>query len=162
MKRFLLVLIIAFACPLPAKATIVADLSCKGSLSLRDGARITYQVSGLMELSDGGRILGQPNLAMTILRRERNGIERILRQSEPLSNFENNAPDADYSRLPFTGAFKAKPNDGSGIYFLPSADYQILIRMIPTQSGPRQAQVIHYLDRRRFVRSAAFPCTLQP
>jgi hypothetical protein len=163
MKKFLLALIVILVLPSDAKATTTAGISCNARLSLQNGTRITYQISGSMEFTDGGQIFptNEPNLFITILRRERNGTERVLRSQEQLGNWELDAPDADYSLLPFSGSFRTRPNDGSGIYHVRSADHGIYIRMIPSNSSPRQIQVLHYLSRGKFVRSAASPCSLE-
>ncbi|MEP0873305.1 hypothetical protein NDA01_26445 [Trichocoleus desertorum AS-A10] len=146
--------------PVKTQATTTSGIFCNAGLSLRDGARITYQISGVVEYSDDGRLIGEPNLLMTIRRREGNGREKLLRSQEQLSSFENDAPDADYSSLPFSGRFRAAPNNGNGIYHLGSADYGIYMRLLPRESGP-EIQIVHYLSRSRFVRSAAFPCSFE-
>ncbi len=163
MKKFLFLLLVILALPSEAQATTTAGISCNARLSLRDGTRITYQISGSMEFTDGGQIFptNEPNLFITILRRERNGTERVLRSQEQLGNWELAAPDADYSLLPFSGSFRGRPNDGSGMYYVPSADYGIYIRMMPSNSAPRQFQVLQYLSRGKFARSAASPCSLK-
>lgn len=162
-RKFLFALIVTFVLPLEAQATTTARVSCVAGLSLKDGARLTYVISGSMELTDGGQIFptSEPNLFITILRRERNGKERLLRSQEQLGSYEHAAPDADYSLLPFSGGFRAPSNDGSGLYYVRSADYGLYIHMIPSNSAPRQIQVLHYLSRSRFVRTAASPCSLQ-
>lgn len=162
MKKILLSLaLLSYLVPVKAQATITNEISCTAALSLRDGARITYQISGMVEFNDVGQLINQPNLFITILRRERNGIERLVRNQEQLGYFENDAPDADYSLLPFSGNFRAAPNNGSGIYHLSSANNGLYVRLIPRDSAAQQIQVVHYLSRSRFVRSAAFPCSLR-
>lgn len=164
MKKLLFALIL-LSCWMPTKAqaTVTAGISCEARSSLRDGARLTYTISGSIEFADDGRILSllsrnDPNLLIAILRRERNGKERLLRSQERLGNFPSDAPDADYSLIPFSGDFKSSSD--SGVYHVRSADRGIYIRMIPANSVSVQIQIVHYLTKSRYVKSGTYPCSL--
>jgi hypothetical protein len=84
-----------------------------------------------------------------------------VRSNERLGYFETDAPDANYSQIPFSGSFKAQPNDGSGIYHVRSAKHGVYLRLLPTNKTPTQMQVVHFTDRFKYARSQAAPCALQ-
>jgi hypothetical protein len=156
---------IALACwvPFKAQATTVSKVSCNADLMLPNQARIFYDISGTMKFSESGQLVANdpPNLSITILRREPDGAERFLRTQELLGVFGADAPTADYAQIPFSDGFKAQSKDGSGIYHVRSADHGIYLRLLPSRSAPQQVQVVHFLSRYRFVRSAAFRCSFQ-
>lgn len=125
-KLFLALILLSCLMPTTAQATVTSGISCEARSSLREGTRLIYTISGSIEFSDDGRIFSllsreDPNLFITILRRERSGREKLIRSQESLSNFPSDAPDANYSLLPFRGNFKSSSE--SGLYHVRSADH---------------------------------------
>lgn len=159
MKKFLFALITILALPLEARATVTADLLCEAQISLRDGTRLTYTIAGGLELADSGQIvsssLQDPNLFITIVRRERNGRERLLRSEERLGNWFYDAPDSTLA-IPFS---RSLPSSTTEVFHVRSADHGIYIGM--RTSTPIQIQVVHYLTRNRTVTSNISNCSLQ-
>lgn len=159
MKKFLFALIAILALPLEAHATLTADVSCEARISLRDGTRLTYTIAGGLEFADNGQIISSlqddPNLFITIVRRERNGRERLLRSNERLGNWSYDAPDSTRA-IPFSPRFQSSKNE---VFHVRSADQGIYIGM--RSSTAIQIQVVHYLSRNKTVRSSISNCSLR-
>lgn len=139
----------------PAKTT------CQASISIGSGVSLTYRLMGGIDdrnLSNTpqnpvGRII-----KMTVHRRDRNGrITTLLNQAD-VKAYEQIAPDADYSKLPFTGVFRGKPNDGFRMYGVRASTNGLYASLRPTNGRPQQMQIVHYLSSGKFVRSIAGTC----
>lgn len=133
----------------PAKAERVTGMKCQSSLSFKDGARLTYNISGTIHLTDNNELIGNSsdnNLLITISRRERNGKERYVRYQEKLNSWFSDAPDADYRPLlnRFDSSFKSRIGE---IYYVVSADYGIYIGI--SSKSPVKMQVVHFLNKSR-------------
>ncbi len=143
----------------PAKARIQA-ITCDASIATSNGT-LLYKITGSIELNAAGQQLpptqDRSNLQMTVQRRDRQGNIKTLLTRAPLRYFERIGPDADYSQLPFSAAFRGKPNDGRGLYSTPST-HTIYTSLRPATTIPQQIQIIHYLSSGKFVRSMPGRC----
>ena len=95
---------------------------------------------------------------MTVRRRDRNGRIQTFLNKSPLRDYEEIGPDADYSKVPFTGIFRGKPNDGKRIYKALAASHGLYVSLRPTNSQAKQMQIVHYLSHDKFIRSSAGTC----
>src|SRR4028119_2136825 len=133
----------------PAKADRVTSMTCQTTLSLKDGARLTYNISGQVRLTDNDELIGNNadnNLLISISRRERNGQERYLRYQEKLNSWFSDAPDADYR--PLLNRFSSSVKSSIGeLYHVSSADHGIYIGV--TRKYPIKIQVVHFLNKAR-------------
>jgi hypothetical protein len=133
----------------PAKADRVTSMACQTGLSLKDGARLTYNISGQIRLTNDDELIGNStdnNLVITISRRERNGQERYLRYQEKLNSWFSDAPDADYR--PLLNRFSSSVKSSLGeLYYVVSADNGIYIGV--TRKYPLKIQVVHFLNKAR-------------
>lgn len=154
--------------PMPSVAqTTSRNLSCDATVALGNGASFVYTVVGSIELDSAGRPVPPTNrsseLVMTVQRRDRNGKPQTLLHRAPLEHWEQLAPDADYSRLPFSDNFRGKPNDGRGLYSSLGSAHGLYTSLRPVDGLPQQLQVVHYLSAGgisagQFVRSGEGRC----
>jgi hypothetical protein len=147
----------------PALA-LPAATTCQASISLAQGASLTYRLTGMI----ADRV--QPNtpqnpigrtVTMTVQRRDRDGRITTLLDRAIVQDYEQIAPDADYSKLPFTGEFRGKPNDGFRLYSVNAAKHGLYASLRPTNGQPQKMQIVHYLSHGKFVRSAPSQCQTQ-
>ncbi|HEY9658580.1 MAG TPA: GUN4 domain-containing protein, partial [Allocoleopsis sp.] len=89
---------------------------------------------------------------------DQNGRVQTLLNASALSDYEQLAPDADYSQLPFEEAFRGQPNNGDRLYGTPASAHGLYISLRPTSGQPRQMQTIHYLHPGEYVRSTVGTC----
>lgn len=151
---------IAFSPTIAQAAT--RNLSCEAAIGLNNGVTLNYKITGSVELNRAGQIV-LPNrqaskLSMTVQRRDRRGNVQTLLNKTPLNYFEQVAPDADYSLLPFSAAFRGKPNNGRGIYSIQGSSHGLYASLRPNDSLPQQFQIIHYLSPNQWVRSSISRC----
>ncbi|NJR68031.1 MAG: hypothetical protein HC771_04645 [Synechococcales cyanobacterium CRU_2_2] len=154
--------------PMPSVAqTMSRNLSCNATIALGNGTSFVYAVVGSIELEGAGRPVPPTSrssgLVMTVQQRDRNGRLQTLLHRAPLENWEQIAPDADYSRLPFSGNFRGKPNDGRGLYSSLGSAHGLYASLRPVDELPQQLQVVHYLSpggigAGQFVRPGASRC----
>lgn len=146
----------------PAAQAATRTLSCDATIPLRNGASFTYKVTGSIELDSAGQLVPPvaeiSGLLMTVQRRDRTGRTQTLLNRSPLANLEQIAPDADYSRLPFSGRFRGQPNNGQGLYSVTSSAHGLYASLRPSNGFPQQLQVVHYPSAGQFVRSVAGTC----
>lgn len=128
--------------------------TCQVNIALDQGASLTYQLKGNIQNPS----VNQPQLFtglssnLTVQRRDRNGRIKTLLNGSVVKNYEEIAPDADYSKLPFTGIFRGKPNDGKRLYGISAASHGLYVSLRPTNTQPQQMQIVHYLSPSRFIR----------
>lgn len=133
----------------PAKADRITSMECQASLSVKDGARLTYNISGQIRVTDNNELIANSsdnNLFITISSRERNGQKRYLRYQEKLYSWFSDAPDADYR--PLLNRFNSSLKSAIGeLYHVRSAEHAIYIGL--TRQSPFKIQVVHFLSKAR-------------
>jgi hypothetical protein len=142
-----------------ARNTLV---ECKTSLRLKDGAILTYNISGQISVDSNNQFIKdsrEGNLNITILRREPKGGERYLRYQEKLYSWFDTAPDADYRPLlkRFSSSFRSNIKE---LYFVSSADNGIYIGL--TSTDTTNIQIVHFLNKSetRSARSSISRCSI--
>lgn len=146
--------------PIPARAEPYR-VSCQATISLAQGASLTYEVTGIMGETTATENLINPignSLNVSILRRDHNGTISNLLSNSSLRDYEAIAPDADYSRIPFTEAFRAQPNDGRRLYTAPASVHGLYASLRPLSGQPQKIQIVHYLSAGQPARSVAGSC----
>ena len=146
--------------PIPARAEPYR-VSCQATISLAQGASLTYEVTGIMGETTATENPINPignSLNVSILRRDHNGTITNLLSNSSLRDYEAIAPDADYSRIPFTEAFRARPNDGHRLYAAPASLYGLYASLRPLSGQPQKIQIAHYLSAGQLARSAPGSC----
>ena len=140
------------------------NLSCEASIPTSNGVMLIYQMSGPINLDNAGNQVRSTSadlaLKLTVKKRNSSGQVQTLLVNTGLKNFEIIAPDADYSRLPFTGSFRGLPNDGAGLYSAIASRYGLYASLRPPNNKPAQLQIVHYLSPNQPVRSAPGICRL--
>ena len=164
LKQLGLALTLSFASALlpgTAKAN-PHQVTCQATTPLsRDGSLI-YRLTGAVPAVTSDLSPQNPvgaNLSLTIQRRDRNGTTTLLSNSA-LRDYEAIAPDADYSQIPFTEAFRAQPNNGRRLYAAPASVHGLYASLRPLSGQPQQIQIVHYLSSGQPVRSAPGSCTV--
>lgn len=143
--------VLASSIALPTMALVIPqNLTCNAAIASNNGSSLTYKITGR----------SRGNFTITVQRRDRNNRISTLLDRAPLNAFEEIAPDADYSQLPFTGQFRGKANDGRGIYSMARSQHGLYASLRPLSDSPQQVQIVHYLGAGQFVRSGAGTCTL--
>lgn len=154
----------ALAGILPASAQAEPyRVTCQAVIPLAQGASLTYQVMGNVTETTTTETPINPvgtSLNVSIQRRDHNGSTTTLLSNSSLSDYEQIAPDADYSQLPFTESFRAQPNDGRRLYTAPASVHGLYASLRPMGDQPQQMQVVHYLSTGQFVRSAPGSCNV--
>lgn len=146
--------------PMPARAESYS-VSCQATISLAQGASLTYKVTGIIGETTATETPINPignSLNVSILRRDRKGTITTLLSNASLRDYEAIAPDADYSRIPFTEAFRAQPNDGRRLYTARASVHGLYASLRPLSGQPQNIQVVHYLSAGQPARSVAGSC----
>ncbi len=158
-----LALALGTSIPMPAAVarSVPIATTCQATIALGQGTSLTYRLTGVI----ADRI--QPNtpqnpvgriVTMTVQRRDRNGRITTLLDQATVQDYEQIAPDADYSKLPFTGEFRGKPNNGFRLYSVNAAKQGLYASLRPTDGQPQKMQIVHYLSNGKFVRSTPGQC----
>lgn len=158
--------IAAYASLLPNTAQAAPrSTTCQVTIALDQGGSLTYQLQGNILNPNPNqpqiftpKTLLRQSIRMTVRRRDRNGRIQTFLNKSPLRDYEEIGPDADYSKVPFTGIFRGKPNDGKRIYKALAASHGLYVSLRPTNSQAKQMQIVHYLSHDKFIRSSAGTC----
>jgi hypothetical protein len=81
----------------------------------------------------------------------------VLRNGN-LTNYEQDAPDADYSRPPFDREFRGAPNNGKWIYWYQGSVHGLYVSALPKTGTVQRVQVVHYLSRDGSIKSSVATC----
>ncbi|MCU0566090.1 MAG: hypothetical protein MUF49_05790 [Oculatellaceae cyanobacterium Prado106] len=81
-------------------------------------------------------------------------------QNGGLTSFEQDAPDADYSRPPFDRGFRGQPNNGQGIVHYRGSVHGLYVSALPRTEAVQQVQVVHYLSRDGWIKSKPVNCSI--
>ncbi|HEY9641901.1 MAG TPA: GUN4 domain-containing protein [Coleofasciculaceae cyanobacterium] len=136
-------------------------VTCQTMVSLPQGASLTYRLAGSLPETPAAEIPQNPvgtALALTVQWQDQQGRVQTLLNASALSDYEQLAPDADYSQLPFEEAFRGQPNNGDRLYGTPASAHGLYVSLHPTSGQPRQMQTIHYLRPGDYVRSTVGTC----
>jgi hypothetical protein len=85
----------------------------------------------------------------------------ILRNAT-LTNYEEDAPDADYSFPPFDPEFRGEPNNGKWISRYRGSVHGLFVSALPKDSVVQRIQVVHYLSRNSPIKSSPANCETPP
>jgi hypothetical protein len=167
MKTLVLGIVLASALTPIAPAlsqTTTRKLTCETTIAVTNGGTLTYKITGSIAVNRAGQPVipnrRNSNLLMTVQRRNRNGKIQTLLNNVVLQHYEQVAPDADYSQLPFSAGLRGKPNNGQGLYSIPGTLHGLYASFRSLESLPPQFQfqVVHYLSANQWVRSSIDRC----
>ena len=148
--------------PMTAQATPYS-VTCQAVIPVNQGASLIYRVTGNVSAPTAIATPQNPigtTLRLSVQRRDRNGSIQTVLSASSLADYEQLAPDADYSQIPFDRAFRAQPNNGDRLYVAPASVHGLYASLRPINGQPQQIQIVHYLSAGRSVRSAAGACTV--
>jgi GUN4-like len=165
MKLFLTLLLASIAVPFSLPASAQASpkpIVCQATIPVEQGASLTYRLTGVFPDPIAANMPQNPigwTVTMTVQRRDRNGRIQTLLNQAIARDYEQVGPDADYSKLPFTGEFRGKPNDGFRLYAVQASTHGLYASLRPTRGQPQKIQILHYLSKGQLSRSIAGTCT---
>lgn len=147
---------------LPASAQVSPlSVTCQATIVPEPGITLTYRLTGIfpdhLPPNTPQNLVGRTT-TMTVQRRDRQGQIQMLLNQAIVRDYEQVAPDADYSKLPFTGVFRGKPNDGFRLYGVSGVRHGLYASLRPTNGQPQTMQIVHYLSSGKFVRSTPGQC----
>lgn len=135
--------------------------TCQATIARSQGGSLTYQLTGLLLEKTTGETPVNPigaTLTLSVQQRDRHGQVKTLLKATTLEEYEQVAPDADYTKLPFSGSFRGQPNNGDRLYKAKAAIHGLYVSLRPIRSQPQQIQVVHYLSPSQYFRSTAGKC----
>ncbi len=153
--------LVATIAPLADAQTNPFQVTCQTMGTLRRGVQLIYRVTGTLPENQPIAVPQNPigtTFTITVQQRDRNGRVQTLIDRAALSSYEQMAPDADYSRLPFQAAFRSRPNQGDRLYAAPASTHGLYVSLRPTTGQPQQIQTIHYVRPGQYVRSTVGTC----
>lgn len=136
-------------------------VTCETIVFLSQGGSLAYQLAGSLPETTAAELPQTPvgtTLTLTVQWQDRNGGIQTLLNASALSDYEQLAPDADYSQLPFEEAFRGQPNNADFLYATPASVHGLYVSLRPTSGKPQQIQTVHYLRPDKYVRSTAGIC----
>ncbi|NEQ34701.1 MAG: hypothetical protein F6K04_27715 [Leptolyngbya sp. SIO4C5] len=161
-QRLSLALTLALTTALPATAQANSHrITCQATTSLSQRGSLTYRLTGTVPAVTDGSVPQNPigtSLSLTVQRRDTAGRVQTLLNAASLSDYEQIAPDADYSQLPFAVPFRGQPNNGHRLYSATASVNGLYVSLRPTSGSPQQVQVVHYLSQGQYLRSQAGTC----
>lgn len=145
----------ANAAPASTPQASTTRLTCETMATWGSNTTLTYQVAGPVA---GPESSGTTPLTLTVLTQTRNGHLQTLIRNAVVQDYRQLAPDADFSRLPFDGEFRAQPNNGDRLYGTPASAHGLYISLRPMAGQPKQIQIVHYFGAGKFARSTIGTC----
>lgn len=136
-------------------------VTCQTVVSLSQGASLTYRLVGSLPETPAAEIPQNPvgtTLTLTVQWQDQNGRVQTLLNASALSGYEQLAPNADYSQLPFEETFRGQPNNADLLYGTPASVHGLYVSLRPTSGQPQQMQTVHYLRPGEYVRSTVGTC----
>jgi hypothetical protein len=133
--------------PQPIVCHVSIPLGAKGL-----GPKLTYRLAGTMPQQTAEKPINPIGSSLQLTVQEQNDNVKTFLKRAAVNDYATIAPDADYSKLPFTGGFQAKPNDPTRLYNASASSHGLYVSLRPIQGQPNQIQVVHYLSRTKFVR----------
>jgi hypothetical protein len=139
-----------FVTPAPAIAQLtLKSIVCHVSIP---GSKLIYRLSGTLPPQSSGGPQNPIGTSLQLTVQEDAGNIKTLLKRATLQDYGTIAPDADYSKLPFTGVFQAKPNNPKRLYNVSASAHGLYVSLRPIQGEPNQIQVVHYLSSGKFIR----------
>lgn len=157
----LTVALVAAATPPVAAQTNPDRVTCQTRVSLSQGVSLTYRLTGSLPETTAAETTQDPvetTFTLTVQWQDQNGRVQTLLNASALSDYEQLAPDADYSQLPFEETFRGQPNNGDRLYGTPASVHGLYVSLRPTSGQPQQMQTVHYLQPGEYVRSTVGTC----
>jgi len=136
-------------------------VTCQTMVSLSPGVSLTYRLTGSLPETPAAETPQDPvgtTLTLTVQWQDQNGRVQTLLNASALSDYEQLAPDADYSQLPFEETFRGQPNNADRLYGTTASVHGLSVSLRPTNGQPRQMQTLHYLRPGEYVRSMVGTC----
>ncbi len=136
-------------------------VTCQTMVSLSQGVSLTYRLRGSLPETTAAEIPQNPvgtTLTLAVQWQDQNGRVQTLLNAATLSDYEQMAPDADYSQLPFEETFRGQPNNGDRLYGTPASVHGLYVSLRPTGRPAQQMQTVHYLRPSEYVRSTVGTC----
>ncbi|MEB3295043.1 MAG: GUN4 domain-containing protein [Synechococcales bacterium] len=154
------VLMIASSLVIPASVRAQSPLKsvvCHTTTPRGLDAKLTYRLVGSIPPPTSGMPQNPVGHSMqiTVQQHHDNGQIKTLLKRALLTDYATIAPDADYSKLPFTGVFQAQPNNPQRLYRVSAASRGLYLSFRPLKGQPEQVQIAHYLSSGQLVRSQA-------
>ncbi len=115
-------------------------VTCQTMVFLSQGGSLTYRLTGSLLESTAADIPQNPvgtTLTLTVQWQEQNGRVQTLLNASALRDYEQLAPDADYSQLPFEETFRGQPNNADLLYGTPASVHGLYVSLRPTSGQPR-------------------------
>ncbi len=137
------------------------NVTCQTRVSLNQSVSLTYRLAGNLPETTAVEIPQNPvgtSLTLTVQWQDQNGQVKTLLNAAAVSDYQQLAPDADYSQLPFDSLFRGQPNNGDRLYGIPASVHGLYLSLRPTRGQPQHMQVVHYLRSGEYVRSRLGPC----
>ncbi|MEA5464271.1 GUN4 domain-containing protein [Leptothoe sp. PORK10 BA2] len=134
-------------------------VACETTAFLSQGGSLTYRLAG--SLPESEEISQNPirtTLALTVRWQDQTDRVQTLLNASALSDYEQLAPDADYSQVPFEEVFRGQPNNADFLYGTPVSVHGLYVSLRPTSGRPQEIQTVHYLSPDEYVRSAVGNC----
>lgn len=148
--------------PLPVEAQSNPHrIACETMVSLGQKGSLTYRLAGSLPENTAADNLQNPMgtaLTLTVQWWDQTGRVQTLLNASALSDYEQLAPDADYSQLPFEDSFRGQPNNADHLYGTPGSVHGLYVSLRPTSGLPQQMQTVHYLSPGEYLRSTAGTC----
>ncbi|MGL4622400.1 MAG: GUN4 domain-containing protein [Chroococcidiopsis sp.] len=136
-------------------------VTCQTMVSLSQGVSLTYRLAGSLPETTSGEIsqnMVGTTLTLTVQWQAQNSRVQTLLNASALSDYEQLAPDADYSQLPFEETFRGQPNNGDRLYGTAASVHGLYVSLRPTSGQPQQMQTVHYLRSGDYLRSTVGIC----
>ncbi|MGB3571190.1 MAG: hypothetical protein WBA01_04050 [Phormidesmis sp.] len=114
-------------------------ITCQTMGFLSQGGILTYRLTGSLPEATTAEIpqnTARTPLTLTVQWQKQNGRVQTLLNASALRNYDQMAPDADYSQLPFEETFRAQPNNADLLYGTSASVHGLYVSLRPT-SCPR-------------------------
>lgn len=128
-------------------------MTCQAVIPLAGGDSLIYQLVGSFPANSNSSPQNLPGSTITVHRRSGSQKPQILLRPTSTIAYSEIAPDADYSKLPFTGTFRGQPNNAEHLYAARGSVHGLYLSLRPTTGKPQRMQIVHYLSAVKFMRS---------
>ncbi|MBE9113014.1 GUN4 domain-containing protein [Nodosilinea sp. LEGE 07298] len=139
-------------------------VTCETMAFPSQGVTLTYRLTGSLPETTTVEMPQNPvntPLTLTVQWQDQHGRVQTLLNASALSEYEQLAPDTDFSQLPFEETFRAQPNNSDRLYGAPASVHGLYVSLRPTSGQPQQTQTIHYLRPGEYVRSTVGYCQIE-
>jgi hypothetical protein len=136
-------------------------IACETMVSLSQGVSLNYRLVGNLPesaVAENPQNWVGTTLTLTVQWQDQNGRVQTLLNASALRGYEQLAPDADYSQLPFEETCRGQPNNADLLYGTSASVHGLYVSLRPTNEQPQQMQTVHYLHPDEYVRSTVGTC----